>query len=319
MARLTIKGLNKELAGRGLAIEREGTNKYHLFDITTDQPEFLDEITGNLSTVKDHIDQYDYETEREAPSEASQSLGLTLNRQFESLKVFTRLMLSGSKNMVMVGGPPGIGKSFEIDEVMRDEDRHYTVISGKTSAVEVYNTLYDHRYSNQVVVFDDCDSAFDNNDAVNILKAATEISHKTGKATVRWNTNYAGIEEKEFDFEGKVVIITNRDFRKANMSKARPLISRSYFIQFHNDREQILERTRMIANTVEGHKTYGLTQQERNEVVDYIAQFNQFIPDLRLYFSIAELASQAKQRGFDWKEVGLSVIESQMFLNDASS
>ena len=309
--RLTVKTMNKELEEFGLNLVSAGSKKYKLFNIEGEQAVELDLLQGTLNEINDQVkESYLEETEVDV---AQKTAGLTMKTQFENLSVFTKLLTKGSKKMEILAGPPGIGKSYEIVQSLNENvgAHGYHIIKGKTSAIEVYNTLFN--FNKHVVVFDDCDSLFDNSDAINVLMAATDKNHKTGKYQVNWNTNTKLVDTHSFEFEGKVIVITNRDFKKASMKKSRPLVSRSFFIQFHNNREEILERTRDIASKKE---IFGLNEEERMEVVDYIASFDDFTPDLRLYEDVAQVRSEAKVEGYDWKIVAQSTIEAQQFLCD---
>ena len=311
--RLSIKQINEELKAKGLYLNREDAKNFTLFKTDGDELVELKKLSGSLSEVYAEVASVDVEEETEI-SEAAHELGLTMQDQFRNLSVYTKLLVEKDSEMALqiVAGPPGIGKSYEIVDALNGTigEHGYQIISGKSTAIEVYNTLFQNR--NSVVLFDDCDSIFDSQDSINILKAATQVNHKTGRRNVQWRSNTKLVEMNEFDFEGRVIVITNKNFAKATMAKARPMVSRSYFIHFENNRDEILERTRDIAKK----ELFGLTLAERNEVVDYIAQFKSFTPDLRLYRAMASLAAKAKKTGFDWKEVGKSIIYSQKFLDD---
>ncbi len=310
--RLSIKQINEELKETGLYLNRDGAKDFTLFKIEGDELTEIKKMSGSLSQVYAEVANLD-EGETEI-SEAAQELGLTMQDQFRNLEVFTKLLTERGSEMSLqiVAGPPGIGKSYEIVDTLNKTvgENGYSIISGKSSPIEVYNTIHENRYG--VVVWDDCDSIFDNADAINIIKAATQVNHKTGKRTVQWKTNTKLVDVQEFDTEVKIIAITNRNFAKASMTKARPLVSRSYFVQFENNRDEILERTRVIAKK----ELFGLTQKERDEVVDYISQYKSFTPDLRLYRAVASLRAKAKTEGFDWKQVGKSIVYSQKFLDD---
>lgn len=312
--RLSIKKINEELNDKGMYLDRDSATSFTLYKTDGENMTELRKLTGNLSEVYSEVKSIG-DADVEKIHNAGVELGLTMQDQFRNLEIFTKLLTvrDSEINMQIVAGPPGIGKSYEIVDALNETvgQDGYSIVSGKSSPIEIYNTLYNHRQGG-VVVFDDCDSTFDSQDAINILKAATQVNHKTGKRTVQWNTNTKLVEEQSFDCNAKVISITNRDFAKASMMKARPLVSRSYFIQFENNRDEILERTREIAKK----ELFGLSLDERIEVVNYISQYDSFTPDLRLYRAIADLRAKAKTQNFDWEQVGKSVIYSQKFLDD---
>ena len=84
---------------------------------------------------------------------------------------------------MIVSGPPGVGKSHGVEEVL---DRYATtgvdgraktheVIKGATSAIGLYCKLYKNADKGKVVVFDDCDSIFNDELSLNILKGSTRL------------------------------------------------------------------------------------------------------------------------------------------------
>lgn len=319
-----VKSINEELSRYGYAIRKEGpvTSLYRTNDNGT--VEMVKKLYGNLPEVRTKI--LEFVTDSHAaiahqsvtiPGVGNRFESITINRQFEHLRKFVRLVVnsrSTDKNLVICAGPGAIGKSYEILDTLDSTvgPDNYVVIKANITPVQLFNKLHEH--NGKVIVLDDADVIFDNDMSVNVLKAVTDTNRKTGRREVNWESNSQFVTVNSFNFTGKVIAISNRDFAKPNMARARPLITRSYFIQFKSDREQILDRTRMIAsNTDHDH----LTIEERLDVVDYIDSFKDFLPDLRLYNGICELRTEAKfdpEIG-DWRDIAESLIYSKQFLD----
>lgn len=85
----------------------------------------------------------------------------------------------GKLRSLLIYGGPGTGKTFTIMKTVADnglvKGADYIKLSGKASPVEIYKTLFMYR-KNGLVVFDDLDSMWGNEDATNILKAALDTS-----------------------------------------------------------------------------------------------------------------------------------------------
>jgi hypothetical protein len=85
----------------------------------------------------------------------------------------------GSLRSLIVYGGPGTGKTYTIMQtvehngLVKGED--YQKLSGKASPIKIYETLFMYRKSG-LVIFDDLDSMWGNEDATNILKAALDTS-----------------------------------------------------------------------------------------------------------------------------------------------
>ncbi len=85
----------------------------------------------------------------------------------------------GTLRSLLIYGGPGTGKTFTIMKTVNDmgmvKGKDYVKLSGKASPIEIYKTLFMYRDSG-LVIFDDLDSMWRNEDATNILKAALDTS-----------------------------------------------------------------------------------------------------------------------------------------------
>ena len=111
-----------------------------------------------------------------------------LRQRFNMLNDMTKAVKRGDVRAMIVSGPPGVGKSHGVEEVL---DRYKTleqlggarkfeVIKGAMSPIGLYCKLFKNADKGNVVVFDDCDSIFNDELSLNILKAALD-SKKTRK------------------------------------------------------------------------------------------------------------------------------------------
>lgn len=80
---------------------------------------------------------------------------------------------------LIINGGPGSGKTHTIMQVIEQnnllKNKDYVKLSGKASPIEIYKTLFMFR-DGGLIVFDDLDSMWRNEDATNILKAALDSS-----------------------------------------------------------------------------------------------------------------------------------------------
>src|SRR6056300_1763206 len=117
-----------------------------------------------------------------------------IRTRFNMLNDMTKAVKKGDVRAMIVSGPPGVGKSHGVEEVL---DRYKTletlggskkfeVIKGAMSPIGLYCKLFNMADKGKVVVFDDCDSIFQEELSLNILKAALD-SKKT--RTIHWNTD----------------------------------------------------------------------------------------------------------------------------------
>jgi hypothetical protein len=90
-----------------------------------------------------------------------------------------QMACKGTLRSLLIYGGPGTGKTFTIMKTVNDmgfvKGKDYVKLSGKASPIEIYKTLFMFREGG-LVIFDDLDSMWRNEDATNILKAALDTS-----------------------------------------------------------------------------------------------------------------------------------------------
>jgi hypothetical protein len=163
--------------------------------------------------------------------------------RFEVLEDITNAVIKGDSRSLIVSGPAGLGKSFTVEKVMREwdpEEDNHAFIRGYVKATGLYKLLYRYRNRGQVIVFDDADSVFLDDVALNLLKA---VADTTERRTVSWlseatlvSSEDAEVIPHSFEFQGSVVFITNVDFDAQidRGSKLAPhlnaMMSRSHYV-----------------------------------------------------------------------------------------
>jgi len=225
--------------------------------------------------------------------------------RFEILKDMTKAVKGGDVRAMIVTGPPGVGKSFGVEEVLAKDDLfntlgerkpRYEIVKGAMSAIGLYSKLYQYSDAKNILVFDDCDSILLDDIALNILKAALDSSKKR---TISWNTDSRllrseGIPDK-FEFKGGAIFITNLKFENVRSKKLQEhlaaLESRCHYIDLRmdTDREKVLRIKQIVKDGM--LDSYELEDVARDEVVDFIetnrAQMREL--SLRTVLKVADL------------------------------
>lgn len=211
---------------------------------------------------------------------------------------------------LIISGPPGLGKSFTVtsaldvlkDEVIDEEGNPvYQIISGAISAVGLYIALWELR-NGGILILDDCDDAFRDETALNILKAVLDSSPVR---RVSWQKKASWLDEmgidRSFDFRGSVIFLTNVDFEAAIASSRRDgkhfeaLMDRSMYLCLTlRSRRDFMIRIRQVSEGEEGmlqtDPTLKLTAEQAAEVLDYVEahQTRFYNLSLRLVRQIAQ-------------------------------
>jgi len=239
-----------------------------------------------------------------------------LRSRFEVLKDMTQAVKDGVVRAMIVTGPPGVGKSFGVEEVLSKEDLFntlgnkrpkYEIVKGAMSAIGLYSKLYHYSEKGNVIVFDDCDSVLLDDLSLNILKAALDSSKKR---TISWNTDsrmlrQEGVPDK-FEFKAGAIFITNIKFENVRSKKLQDhlaaLESRCHYIdlQMDTDREKVL-RIKQI--TEDGMlDSYDFEGNERDEIIDFIIGNRAKMRELSLR-TVLKVADLRKSMPANWKAV----------------
>jgi len=200
--------------------------------------------------------------EKEVARETDEEILARLGERFEILTEMTKAVKSGTVRAMIVSGPPGVGKSYGVEQVLQkdglfdilgERKPKFEVVKGAMSSIGLYAKLYEYSDAKNVIVFDDCDSILMEDLSLNILKGALDSSNKR---VIQWNTDSRllrseGIPDK-FEFKGAAIFITNIKFEHVKSKKLRDhldaLESRCHYIdlQMDTNREKILRIKQVI-------------------------------------------------------------------------
>lgn len=245
----------------------------------------------------------DYEKkylESESEEEALARIGHT----FEMFEQIVDAVPNGEIRGLIISGPPGIGKTFTVQDVMYrnygDFDPNgitckYNIVSGYASAIAIYKTLYMHSKEGDITIFDDCDDALYDETALNILKVALDSGERRN---ICWLAESMALKREDipdrFEFKGKVIFLTNMDFEK-NTSKIRPhldaMMSRCHYLdlEMSSQRDQLL-RIRQVVDAGLLNK-YNLNAAEVDMLMDFVSVNFNFLREhsLRIVTKIADI------------------------------
>jgi hypothetical protein len=186
-----------------------------------------------------------------------------LTQRFDILTEMTKAVKRGDVRAMIVSGPPGVGKSHNVEAVLQkdglfdtlgERKPKYEVVKGAMSSIGLYKKLYEFSDSKHVLVFDDCDDILQDELSLNILKGALDSS---ARRWISWNTDSRilrseGIPDR-FEFKGAAVFITNIKFEHVRSKKLRShldaLESRCHYMDLEMDTQR--EKMLWINNIVE--------------------------------------------------------------------
>ena len=240
-------------------------------------------------------------TERE---ETDEEIIERIRTRFDMLQDMTKAVRKGDVRAMIVSGPPGVGKSHGVEQVL---DRYETleqlggkktheVIKGAMSPIGLYCKLYKNSAKGNVVVFDDCDSIFNDELSLNILKAALDSKKKR---TIHWNTDSFKLRNEgvpdQFNFEASAIFITNLKFDKVKgklREHLNALESRCHYMDLTIDteRDKMLRIRQVIRDGM--LNTYALSDEIKEEIIDFVDINKKRLRELslRTVLKVADLA-----------------------------
>ena len=244
--------------------------------------------------------------EKEVAKETDAEILTRLGERFDILTEMTKAVKSGDVRAMIVSGPPGVGKSFGVEQVLEkdglfdilgERKPRYEIVKGAMSALGLYAKLYEFSDAKNVLVFDDCDSVLMDELSLNILKGALDSSKKR---VIAWNTDSRllrseGIPDR-FEFKGAAIFITNIKFEHVRSKKLRDhldaLESRCHYIdlQMDTNREKIL-RIKQVVNEAGMLDHLDFEPIQKDEVVDFIEKNQEQLRELslRMVLKVADL------------------------------
>jgi hypothetical protein len=196
---------------------------------------------------------------------------------FTDLTDLVRMVSNNIQPSLLVTGMAGIGKTYTVTQVLEralgPEGQSWVHIKGKLSPLGMYRAFFVNR--GKLIVFDDADSVFQNQDTINMLKAALD---SYDRRTISWfspmtvdvsrlgeeeiNDLYNKIEEmletdpantkikypNRFDFTGQVIFISNLPASKVDSA----VKSRSLTIDITLKRDDVVKHLHSILPNIGG-------------------------------------------------------------------
>tara|TARA_B100001173_G_scaffold284208_1_gene270257 strand:- start:373 stop:1389 length:1017 start_codon:yes stop_codon:yes gene_type:complete len=242
-----------------------------------------------------------------------------LRERFSILEDMTYAACDGVVRGMVVTGPPGVGKSFGVEQVLKDAGimkklsndslRRFGVEKGAATPIGLYQLLYDYSAAGSVLVLDDCDSVLYDELSLNLLKAALD----SGKnRTLSWRSESRALANNgvpdQFDFKGSIIFITNVKFERTRgklKDHLDAIMSRCHYLDLTLDtmRDKFLRCKQIVADGMLNEYKFG--EDETKELMDYIYTNKNKLREmsLRMVLKIADLKKMSSGK---WK----SYVES---------
>jgi hypothetical protein len=171
---------------------------------------------------------------------------------FSNLERLTKMVGRGIQPSLVITGMAGVGKTHLVKETLKGmgltESKDFVHFKGRATAAGLFITLYQN--SDKIIVLDDCDSVFKDDDAVNILKAALD-SYDTRKisyiSSKPLKDEYGDPIPPHFEFTGRIIFISN--IHQSKLDEA--IRSRSFVSDITMNTTQMFTRMEQLMEGME--------------------------------------------------------------------
>ncbi len=312
-----VKGFQTGKKGNYVTVKNEGQFAIAIAEVkvkvdSIEDIQFMngEEVLGNVIEFKAK-----QEVSSETETEAMDRIAL----RFGILDEMASACISGDIRAMIVSGPPGVGKSHGVETQMEkasmfdkiaDKKIRFNVVKGAMTALGLYAQLYKYSDRKNVLIFDDCDSVFGDELALNILKAALD-SGKTRK--ICWNSDSRLLREEgipnQFNFNGSAIFITNLKFENVKSKKLQDhleaLQSRCHFLDLtiNSERDKML-RIKQVHRDADGgvFKDYDFEEIQSNEILEFMWENHGKLRELSLRMCL-KIADLVKISPTNWKNL----------------
>lgn len=233
-----------------------------------------------------------------------------LQERFGMLGKLTTGSLQRNIRSLVVTGAPGVGKTFTVEQILSAAgEQRFEVVKGAISAVNLYKLGYKYRKPGQVIVLDDADSIFTDEDALNILKALCDSSPVR---RVSWMKESQALKDDDvpqsYEFHGSFIFISNLDFQKyvdmggnKYVAHFEALMSRSLYLDLRlHDRQAVSLWVRHIATSGKLFQREGVSPEVGDKILNFIQQHRDTLRELSIR-TLMKTVQLAKSQPKEWE------------------
>ena len=200
-------------------------------------------------------------------------------------------VVNGFITSLIIAGAAGVGKSYAVENRLKEAAYDGEIVSvkslkGRTTGIGLYEMLWENREPGQVLVLDDIDSVFQDENALNLLKAALDTSLVR---EISWNTMTNTKAPSMFQYEGAIIFITNLNFDRmiAKDNRMTPhyqaLLSRSLYLDHKvHSLAEIFIRSEQVVGKSNMLDKLDLEDEMRDQLMGWITSNYQSMRELSL-------------------------------------
>ena len=213
------------------------------------------------------------------------------DEMFKNIERLTKMVGRGLQPSLVITGGAGMGKTHIVKSTLEEmglkESYDFVHFKGRATAAGLFVTLYEN--NDKIIVLDDCDSVFKDDDAVNILKGALD-SYDTRKisyiSTKSLKDEFGSEVPRHFEFSGRIIFISN--ISQSKLDEA--IRSRSFVADVDLTNEQMFERIEQLMPKMESRVPASAKAQALELMKELDAEFEIEI-NLRSFIKAARICA----------------------------
>lgn len=246
--------------------------------------------------------------------ETDQEIVARIDSRYTFMDKLSHGVAKGFIRAAVVSGAGGLGKTYTIERVMEHYKQNepgfkVEMVKGKMTPINLYMKLYEMRDPNCIIVLDDTDAVWDDEDSLGILKAALDTGDSRLVSWMSLSHALAGAGvPTSFHYNGSLLFISNLNFDRMIASGGRraahleAIATRVTFLDLkvHSAREKML----WVEFTVRKHhmlKQDGLNDAQTDEVLKWMREHRDSLRSISIR-QAKQIAGLVHTYGDEWKE-----------------
>lgn len=235
-----------------------------------------------------------------------------LKERFDILTLLTKGAIAKNIRAMVVSGAPGVGKTYTVEQILENTDTPHEIVRGSLSALHLYMLAYRYKDAGSVIVLDDADSIFNDEDALNILKALCDTS-STRKVSYMKEAPQLREEDipQSFEYNGAMIFISNLDFqtfvdegKNKYAQHFEALMSRSLYLDLRlHSRSELAVWVNHIAQHGRIFDRENVPNYLREPILNFLNAHRDNLRELSIR-TLMKLCQLAKDNPTKWDSIG---------------
>jgi len=232
-----------------------------------------------------------------------------LKYRFSMLGKLTTGTTQSNIRAMVVSGSAGVGKTYTVADVLEHSGAKYEIVKGTLSALHLFKLGYQYRKRGNVVVLDDADGIFTDEEALNILKALCDSSATRRVSYLKESMALAADDiPTSYEFEGAFIFISNIDFQKyvdmgsnKYVAHFQALMSRSLYLDLRlHSRQAIALWVKHVATEGKMFAKEGVSESVGARILAFIDRYKDDLRELSLR-TVTHASGLAKSHPDEWE------------------